>query len=66
MIDLVAIGYLMKRLGLSRTRCYQITRRSGFPAPVGVAAAGRIWRKAAVDAWIVAHRPEKTDASIAE
>jgi len=66
MNDLVAIGYLMKRLGLSRTRCYQLTCRPGFPTPVGV-APGRVWHKTAVDAWISAHRPEpqKADVSIA-
>ncbi|OHV28622.1 MULTISPECIES: helix-turn-helix transcriptional regulator [Pseudofrankia] len=58
MSELVSIGYLMKRLCLSRTRCYQLTRRPGFPPPVAV-TGGRVWHKAEVDQWIIACRPAR-------
>ncbi|MBL7499298.1 DNA-binding protein [Frankia sp. CNm7] len=47
----------MKRLGRSRTRCFQLTKRPTFPKPAGETGLGRIWRKADLDTWIDVHRP---------
>jgi len=54
----VTIGYLMRRLKVSRTRAYQLTRRPSFPIPAGFADHMRIWRKADVDGWLTVHRPD--------
>jgi predicted DNA-binding transcriptional regulator AlpA len=54
----VTIGYLMRRLKVSRTRAYQLTRRPSFPAPAGFADHMRVWHKADVDGWLTAHRPD--------
>jgi predicted DNA-binding transcriptional regulator AlpA len=56
--EFVTIGYLMKRLNVSRTRAYQLTRRPSFPTPAGTADHMRIWRKADVAGWLTAHRPD--------
>ena len=54
----MTIGYLMRRLKVSRTRAYQLTRRPSFPVPAGTADHMRIWKKADVNAWLTAHRPD--------
>jgi hypothetical protein len=48
---LVGIGYLMTRLRLSRTRCYQLTQKPGFPQPAGH-VVGRVWEQEDLDDWI--------------
>ncbi|MBL7499422.1 helix-turn-helix domain-containing protein [Frankia sp. CNm7] len=54
----MTIGYLMRRLKVSRTRAYQLTRRRNFPVPAGTADHMRIWRKADIDSWLAVHRPD--------
>jgi predicted DNA-binding transcriptional regulator AlpA len=53
----VSIGYLIKRTGTSRTRCFQLTQRPSFPKPVQQTALGRLWRREDVDQWIATYRP---------
>lgn len=49
--------------GVSRQRVHQLTSRPGFPAPEAVLAAGSIWRREDVVAWISATgRDEEDDA----
>jgi predicted DNA-binding transcriptional regulator AlpA len=36
---------------VSRQRADQLTRTERFPEPVAVLSAGRIWRRADVEAW---------------
>ncbi|MBE1487263.1 hypothetical protein [Plantactinospora soyae] len=45
--------------GLSRQRTAEIVSRKGFPDPLAVLAAGRIWDKDEVADWIAKHRPSK-------
>ena len=55
----VSIGYLIKRTGgLSRTRCFQLTKRPSFPTPINETGLGRMWRKGDVDQWLQTYRPK--------
>lgn len=47
-VGLTEIGDL---LGVTRQRAYQLSRKPDFPAPVAETKAGRIWDRAAVEAW---------------
>jgi hypothetical protein len=47
--------------GVSRQRASAIVLRPGFPAPLDTLATGRIWDRAAVEAWIAANRPSQRD-----
>jgi predicted DNA-binding transcriptional regulator AlpA len=53
----VSIGYLMGRTGVSRTRCFQLTKRPTFPEPMNETGLGRMWRKGDVDQWLATYRP---------
>lgn len=47
-VGLTEIGDM---LGVTRQRAYQLSRKTGFPAPVAETKAGRIWDRAEVAAW---------------
>jgi prophage regulatory protein len=49
--DLVGVTEIGDLLGVSRQRADQLTRTEGFPEPVAVLSAGRIWRRADVEVW---------------
>jgi predicted DNA-binding transcriptional regulator AlpA len=49
--DLVGVTEIGDLLGVSRQRADQLSRTEGFPEPIGAIAAGRIWRRADVEAW---------------
>jgi prophage regulatory protein len=49
--DLVGVTEIGDLLGVSRQRADQLTRIEAFPEPVAVLSAGRIWRRADVEAW---------------
>ena len=50
--------------GVSRQRVQQIVSRKDFPAPVAVLDMGKVWRRADVEAWVLAHRrPPGTESS---
>jgi prophage regulatory protein len=49
--DLVGVTEIGDLLGVSRQRADQLTRTEAFPDPVAVLSAGRIWRRADVEAW---------------
>jgi predicted DNA-binding transcriptional regulator AlpA len=42
---------LIDMLGVSKTRVVQLIASSGFPEPVAVLKAGKIWSYADVKAW---------------
>lgn len=80
-LELVTIGYVMARLGISRTRAYQITTRStgdhAFPEPVGTLhqertksgtrpTHARVWNRVEVDEWLRRNRPDALPADDAE
>jgi prophage regulatory protein len=47
-----------ERLGVSRQRVYQLTRREDWPEPYDTLAMGSVWRTEDVEAWIKEHRPD--------
>jgi len=48
-------------LGVSRQRAAQLAAEyDDFPAPVATLAAGRIWKRADIEAWIAAHPDRPT------
>ena len=49
------------RLGVSRQRVYQLTRRPDWPEPYDTLAMGKVWRTEDVEAWIKQHRPDLAD-----
>jgi predicted DNA-binding transcriptional regulator AlpA len=50
--DLVGITEIAELLRVSRQRVYQLLESDdSFPQPVAVISAGRIWRRADVEAW---------------
>jgi predicted DNA-binding transcriptional regulator AlpA len=51
-IGLVGSTEIRELLGLCRSRIYQITCQSDFPAPVAHLANGRVWLTEEVLAWI--------------
>ncbi|MGH7642589.1 MAG: helix-turn-helix transcriptional regulator [Candidatus Dormibacteria bacterium] len=54
--ELVGIAETARMLGVSRQRVHQIAGTNPeFPKPVAELAAGRIWRRQEVEAWIGAH-----------
>lgn len=53
------------RLGVSRQRVYQLTRRSDFPEPYDEVAMGKLWRIEDVEAWIREHRENLVDTEVA-
>jgi predicted DNA-binding transcriptional regulator AlpA len=50
-MDLVGLTEIGELLGVSRQRAGQLSETDGFPEPVAVLAAGRIWKRADVEAW---------------
>lgn len=57
--DLMGVGEVAERLGVSRQRVDQLTREhADFPEPVEHLRSGRVWKKAAIEAWIASH-PER-------
>ena len=54
--DLVGIAETACMLGVSRQRVHQIAQMNPeFPKPVAELAAGRIWRRGEIEAWIQTH-----------
>jgi predicted DNA-binding transcriptional regulator AlpA len=55
--DLVGLSEVAQMLGVSRQRVYQLaTAYDDFPSPEAELAAGRVWRRAAIEAWDEAHK----------
>lgn len=50
-LDLVGLAEIGDMLGVSRQRVDQLARTKDFPEPVATISAGRIWRRADVEAW---------------
>jgi hypothetical protein len=48
---LVGRGELIKLFGVSKTRIVQLSESDGFPEPVDVLMAGKIWALADIEAW---------------
>ena len=50
-VELMAMGELVKMLGVSRTRAAFIAGRPDFPRPVADLIVGKIWAVADVERW---------------
>ena len=48
---LVGVAEIAELLGLTRQRVNQLAREEGFPKPEAELTAGRIWKRADVEAW---------------
>lgn len=56
--ELVTGGEIARRLGVSRERVRQLTRRPDFPQPLGRLGAANVWTWEVVNEWRQAdHRP---------
>lgn len=60
-IRLYGAGEIQERLGVSRTRAYQVISRRDFPEPVAELMMGKVWLAEDVEAWIKLRRPHLTD-----
>ncbi|WP_229068379.1 AlpA family transcriptional regulator [Actinoplanes sp. DH11] len=56
---LMGTGEVTRRLGVSRNRADELTRRADFPAPLDVLTLGRVWWAADIEQWIREHRPHQ-------
>jgi len=63
--QLLGVAEIAAMLGLTRQRVNQIIQSDGFPAPVAELSAGRIWSRAAVEAWVAAHPNRYADPGAA-
>jgi len=50
-LDLLGMGELMKLLGVSRSRVWQISLRPDFPPPVATLIVGNIWLREDIIRW---------------
>jgi prophage regulatory protein len=50
-VDLVGLKEIGKMLGVSKQRAGQLAEQVGFPKPLGEISAGRVWKRADVEAW---------------
>ena len=50
-VDLMGVAEVAELLGVTTTRVHQLAATQGFPKPVAVLAAGRIWKRAEVEKW---------------
>jgi predicted DNA-binding transcriptional regulator AlpA len=50
-LHLMGTAEIAELLGVTRTRVDQLARQKGFPDPVAVLQAGRIWDRKDVERW---------------
>jgi prophage regulatory protein len=50
-MDLVGLTEIAEMLRVSVQRVHQLAEQDDFPEPVSVLAAGRVWKRADVEAW---------------
>jgi prophage regulatory protein len=59
-LELVGVAEIGQLMGLSRQRVNEIVRtQADFPPPAAELAAGRIWHRGEVEAWIAEHRRDR-------
>ncbi|QCX28092.1 helix-turn-helix domain-containing protein [Nocardioides jishulii] len=49
--NLVGVAEVADMLAVSRQRVHQLAAAEGFPEPVAVLKAGKIWERADVEGW---------------
>ena len=59
---LLGVAEIAAMLGVTRQRVNQLVRSHGFPAPEAELSAGRIWRRDAIERWVVANPHRATEA----
>ena len=55
--ELMSLGEIRLRLGVSRQRAYQLSKRQDWPAVYENLSIGRVWRTEDIEAWIDRNRP---------
>jgi predicted DNA-binding transcriptional regulator AlpA len=50
-MDLVGLKEIAEMLGVSKQRAGQLAELVAFPRPLGEISAGRVWKRADVEAW---------------
>lgn len=56
-LDLMGTVEIRARLGVSKSRVYQIVTSKGFPEPVAHVSGVTIWMAKDVESWIAKYRP---------
>jgi prophage regulatory protein len=59
-LDLMGTVEIRARLGVSKSRVYQIVTSKGFPEPVAEVSGVTIWLTRDVERWIAKHRPQSS------
>jgi cell division inhibitor SepF len=66
-LDIVGVAEIAGLLGVSRQRVHEILRTTaGFPEPAAELAAGRVWQRSDVEAWIAARERPRKGVTMAE
>lgn len=60
--QLLRIGDVCRKVGVSRPQVYKLMKTADFPRPVHLSARGRAWPADELDEWIMRKRAER-DAS---
>jgi prophage regulatory protein len=50
-VELVGLKEIAEMLGVSKQRAGQLADHIDFPQPLGEISAGRVWKRADVEAW---------------
>lgn len=50
-VELVGVAEVATMLGLTRQRVNQLSRQEGFPEPLAVLSAGKVWKRADIEKW---------------
>ena len=64
-LDILRIGRVMERTGLSRTTIWRMVKAGTFPKPVELGSRARGWRSKDVDKWLE-DRPVAGESALPE
>jgi prophage regulatory protein len=64
--ELMSLGEVRRRLGISRQRADQLSRRAGWPAPYARLSIGRVWLTKDIEDWIKRNRPALMQDKVAQ
>lgn len=58
--ELASLAEIAEMLGVTKRTVQRYAARVDFPQPIDVLAAGRVWRRADIEAWAKANLPLRT------